>query len=617
MRTYWLPCSHTCLFGCFLLGLLAVTLPLQAQPSGGPYGPLQQIYYVPKDAAHVYYVAPDGKAEAAGTELTQPTTIEAAIAKVVTGDAIILRGGTYRTGDLKLSQGVTMQPYSDEQVVLKGTQVADKWRPLGNGLWRMAWTKLFPAKPLGWWQRDREGKRTPLWLFNNDMVFVDGRPLKAVGWEGAVDENSYYINYDANQVYIGVNPANRLVEITAHDIGLLRTSREANGKPNDNKGPTIRGITFTQYAYRALEVEGKRGAVPPDVEPTDDPIGPADPATIGKEVIGTIMENVTISHCSRVAGYFRGDRFTMRHCLVSDTSTEGVYVIGSADVLLEKNIFRRNNVEQLTGYYPSAVKIFNQSHRVICRDNLVLENPYSNGIWYDVGNVDGMFVNNWVQDCRDGFFFEISKGAIVAGNVFVNCDKGIRVLNSSNVRAYHNTLVNTVASFERNERSATGDHFGWHPATGPDVDKREGHVFVGNLLAADPNFTKPLLRVEQARSQCGKLTRPAVTRVDGNVYIRSGAAASRNLLVWTTAEANNCVVELKTPAELQKLAPEFEAHSQVIPLPLRSVFRSPELAHYELIRSLGDSVPLPPEAQQLLNWPTDKPVSPGAYPSRP
>ena len=28
------------------------------------------------------------------------------------------------------------------------------------------------------------------------------------------------------------------------------------------------------------------------------------------------------------------------------------------------------------------------------------------------GNVDGVFVNNWVQDCLDGFFFEISKGAI-------------------------------------------------------------------------------------------------------------------------------------------------------------------------------------------------------------
>ena len=67
---------------------------LHAQPSGGPYGPMDRRYEVPK-AAHVYYVSADGKADAGGT-LDQPTTIESAIDRVVTGDAIILRGGVYR-----------------------------------------------------------------------------------------------------------------------------------------------------------------------------------------------------------------------------------------------------------------------------------------------------------------------------------------------------------------------------------------------------------------------------------------------------------------------------------------------------------------------------------------
>ena len=148
-------------------------------------------------------------------------------------------------------------------------------------------------------------------------------------------------------------------------------------------------------------------------------------------------------------------------------------MIGSSDVLLERNIFRRNNVEQLTGYYPAAVKIFNQSHRVTVRDNLVIDNPHSNGVWWDVGNHDGVFVNNWVENALVGFFFEISKGATVAGNVFVGCGRGAWALNSANVRIYHNTFVDSVASFERNERSAVGDHFGWHPRTGPDVHERE------------------------------------------------------------------------------------------------------------------------------------------------
>ena len=32
---------------------------------------------------------------------------------------------------------------------------------------------------------------------------------------------------------------------------------------------------------------------------------------------------------------------TFRHCKISDTSTEGLYIIASNDVLLEKNIFTR------------------------------------------------------------------------------------------------------------------------------------------------------------------------------------------------------------------------------------------------------------------------------------
>jgi hypothetical protein len=586
----------------------------RAQPSGGPYGPIPQSYPLPK-AAHVYFVAPDGRAEASGNALAEPTTLEAAIERVVTGDAVVLRGGTYRTGGLMLSQGVTIQPYLDERPVLKGTLVATKWEALPNKVWRTAWTTLFPAKPLGWWRREREGMRTPLHRFNNDMVFVDGELLRSAGWEGELDAHSFYVDYDAGQVYVGSDPTKRLVEITAFDGALVRTSQPAHGKANDHKGPLIRGITFTQYARRAIEIEGKR-SFGPNEEPTDEPLGPADPATFGKEVVGTTLENVTISYCSRVAGYFRGDSLTVRQSLVSDTGTEGVYVIGSSDVLLEKNIFRRNNVEELTGYYPAAVKIFNQSRRVTCRDNLVIDNPHSNGIWYDVGDVDGVFVDNWVEGAIDGFFFEISKGATVAGNVFVGCDKGIRVLNSSNVHAYHNTLVDSVASFERNERSASGDHFGWHPRTGPDVDQREGHVFVGNLLVASESFRRPLLRAEQPQSLCGRLTRPQLAQLDGNVYVRP-EVTGQPLIVWGPAPGERCLAELGSLDELRRLQPAFEARGRSLAGDAAAVFRSPQLRRYDLahlLPGLASADDVPADVAKLLGWPAAQPRAPGAYP---
>jgi hypothetical protein len=326
---------------------------------------------------------------------------------------------------------------------------------------------------------------------------------------------------------------------------------------------------------------------------------------------------VTISFCSRVGGYFRGDGLVLRNSLISDTSTEGFYVIGSSDVLLERNIFRRNNVEQLTGYYPAAVKIFNQSHRVTVRDNLVTDNTHSNGVWWDVGNRDAVFLNNWVENAQIGFFFEISKGATVAGNVFVNCGRGAWVLNSRDARVYHNTFVDSVASFERNARSATGDHFAWHPATGPDVGEREGHVFVANLLVASDSFRNPLLRFDQPQSLCEQLARSQATEVDANLYVRG--AGEGPLVAWSPVAGEKCLVELDTLDALRKLQPGFERRGKFLSGPGLAIFRSPELRRFDVAQPLPVSLTLadlPAEVRRLLGWPEKGATIPGAYQPR-
>ncbi len=608
---------------CVVLSTCVNIVPASCQPSGGPYGPIRQTYELPTKAGTIYYVAVDGRTEHSGETLAKPTTLETAIARARTGDAIVMRGGTYRTGNLRLNQGITIQPYADEQPVLKGTLIAATWENLGNGLWTTKWSRLYPQKPADWWRRNREGKKTPMWRFNNDMVFVDGKFLEAVGWEGDVDENSYYIDYDAGVVYIGVDPTDRLVEITAYDLALLRTTGECHGKKSDHKGYVIRGITFTQYAYRALEVEGT------------EPEGLSDESKHGKEVVGTTLENCTISYCSRVAGYFRGDHLTIRHCRVSDTSTEGVYVIASNDVLLERNVFTRNNIENITGYYPAAVKIFNQSYRVTCRDNLVTELSNSNGIWYDVGNVDGVFVNNWIEDVGrvnttipinqlwpsdNGFFFEISKGAICAGNVFVNCDHGLLVLNASDVQIYQNTFVNSMACIGRNARSAAGDHFGWHPSTGPDVDKREDHVFVNNLLVGDRDFGRPLVFVWQPATLCAQLPNAQLKTLDHNVYVRGAAEARYPLILWSPASNKECQMGFNSLEELRKAYPECEANSRYYPGYTEPLFKSIETGNYRVVTTfpgLPSGRRLPAEISTLLGQSRNNGVYIGAYPPAP
>jgi hypothetical protein len=590
-----------------------------AQPSGGPYGPVACTYEIPAVATAVYYVSPEGKPQESGKSLDAPTSIEAAIQKAVTGDVIILRGGTYRTGDLLFNQGITIQPYKDEKPVLKGTLVASKWTSLSDKVWVTDWDKLFPSAPLDWWSFNHNILQTPLFRFNNDMVFVDGKFLQSAGYEADVDANSYYIDYTRKKVYIGVNPANKLIEITAFNNAMIRTIKDCNGKKSDGIGPKIKGITFTQYAYRAIELEGKEAE---KLEGEDEH---------GKDVIGSLFENCTISYCSRVAGYFRGDKMIFRNCKISDTSTEGLYIISSNDVLLERNIFTRNNIENITGYFPAAVKIFDQCYRVTCNDNLIIDHPNSNGIWYDVGNVDGVFTNNWVQNVgmtdfsvvtnrlwpsQNGFFFEISKGVICAGNVFVNCDHGMMILNSCNAKIYQNTFVNSIACIGRDGRSAQGDHFGWHPSTGPDVDQRIGHYFVNNLLVSDENFNRPLMMVWQPNSLCTKLNQPPFEQFDNNVYMSNENAPKSPLLYFSPIPGDSCQLAGYNVAELQKYYPTYNK-SGVEKKLANSPFVNPLLGNYHLFQPsqfAGNAAKLPEKISTLLKLSKKQQPYIGAYP---
>ena len=118
----------------------------------------------------------------------------------------------------------------------------------------------------------------------------------------------------------------------------------------------------------------------------------------------------------------------------------------------------------------------------------------------------------------------------------------------------------------------------------------------------------------------GKLTKPQVTQLDGNVYVRNEAAGPAALLFWSPLEADNGMAEFKTLEEFQRLHPQFEAHSKVVTSSLGALFKSPDLSRYELIQDISlpaSATPLPDEVRQLLGWQKQEAIVPGAYTSRP
>ncbi|MCB0744546.1 MAG: right-handed parallel beta-helix repeat-containing protein, partial [Ignavibacteriae bacterium] len=285
--------------------------------------------------------------------------------------------------------------------------------------------------------------------------------------------------------------------------------------------------------------------------------------------------------------------------------------------------------EQITGYYPAAVKIFNQTHRVTCNDNLVIEQPYSNGIWYDVGNVDGVFTNNWIEGVgftntevnknqvwpsQNGFFFEISKGAVCVGNVFVNCDHGVMILNSSNVSVYNNTFVNSLAVIGRNERSAQGDHFGWHPSTGPDVHERIGHIFVNNLLMGDENYTRPLMYVWQPNLLCESVTDQPLKEFDNNIFVKNSSTQNSPIVYWSPTKGENCQATFNNLDDMKKALPQFSKRSEYYENYNGPLFKGIQLNNFELLKEFSgafNGVELPSSINKLFK----KPVNfVGAYP---
>jgi hypothetical protein len=193
------------------------------------------------------------------------------------------------------------------------------------------------------------------------------------------------------------------------------------------------------------------------------------------------------------------------------------------------------------------------------------------------------------------------------------------VLNSSNVQIYNNTLINSRVCIGRTERVSAGDVFGWHASSGPDLDKRDGHIFVNNLLYRDENYDRPLLMVWQPAVLCKQLNKPLVKQLDYNMYVRR-VTSPDPLLLWSPAPNENCQQFFTSPQELQQSYPEFETHSRYFAGYTSQLFKCSELGNYELLKSFPGAAAatvIPAEISNVLGQTQKNLRYVGAYPPLP
>ena len=158
------------------------------------------------------------------------------------------------------------------------------------------------------------------------------------------------------------------------------------------------------------------------------------------------------------------------------------------------------------------------------------------------------------------------------------------------------------------------------PSTGPAVEKRDGHLFVNNLLTGGSGFTRPLLFVWQPASLCGRLPRPMLGRLDGNAYVRREGGTGDPLILWSPAPGAVCQAAFATHADFHVSHPELGARDREYAAYGGPLFKSPELGDYHLLSAFPGArigMDRPAEVSALLSPQARDDRFVGAYPVLP
>ena len=438
--------------------------------------------YPPPEGA--YFVAPDGNDANDGRTIDTPLrTLGQAIAvtRMAPGATIVLRGGTYReglspaapAGPHRFSHRLTIQPYRQEKVWLKGSDVVTGWVQDGTAWRHDGWTARFClTQPTG---ADRFCKNPE--LFNPaypmagapDMVFIGGQPVRQVGSRAEVVPGTFFVDYATSALFLGDDPNGAEVEASARDVALHFVTGPADGT-------VIQGLGFAHYAANENPSNSRGGAVLANAR-------------------GWVFENNTVAWTNSVGLYsVAGD--SARPSLVGGNlftrnGYMGARLTLSHGLVITGNRFTFNNQEGLhdpdgSASGASGTKV-TRSDDVRVEDN-IFENNDGTGFWCDLDCRSVTIVRNITRDNRrNGISFEVSNDAIIASNLAVGngawaggssaLTAGIKLAGSQNVRVYNNTLYRNLEGIQVR------------------ADPREpttGVALVNNLFSESARSTTPL-----------------------------------------------------------------------------------------------------------------------------
>jgi len=331
--------------------------------------------------------------------------IQAAVDAHPPGTTYILQAGTYRMQSIVPKNGDVFDGKS--AAILNGSRLLAVFERKGN-----VWVASDQTQK-GYVLETRTCQRGFPRCSRPEDLFVDDKPLRHVDSMYEVTRGAWYFDYRKNKVYLGDDPAGKMVE-----IGV--TPRAFGGEASN---VIVRNLTVEKYAAPHSAIDATSGNA-------------------------WIVENnlVRLNHSLAVdAG---PNSKIIRNKLVQN-GQQG-YGAGGKNFLFEGNEIANNNYAGVDFEWEAGGgKATEIPDGAVIRGNCVHGND-GPGIWADE-NVRGLIIENNVvfDNSANGIMYEISYDGIIRNNLVANNGKKkfgwfwgpqILVAGSSNVQVYGNRI---------------------------------------------------------------------------------------------------------------------------------------------------------------------------------
>jgi parallel beta-helix repeat protein len=423
------------------------------------------------DAATVWHVSTQGSDRADGSAGSPLRSINEAVARAASGDAIEIRGGVYRESVQIFRKALDVRSAPGERAILDGSVPVAGWTRGPRGWYVDGWTEEFQIDAGPMVRPDYPAAGHP------EQLFIGGEPLTQAVGNDVWGAGHFFHATGADRMWIADDPAGRQVAISNRSWGIYF---------NEAHGSSLTNVTVRRFATERRHIAAVRAYA-------DD----------------LVLDGVVAEDNAAIGISVMGDRVTVRNGRASDNGYIGVHADRATDLLIDTMSVVGNNRAGFDPFHSAAGIKTTTSTGVVVRNSDVSWN-HGPGIWSDVSSRDAVIVSNLTEhNHRSGIEVELTDGVLIAGNTSLdNGESGIWVLESQNAEVWNNAAFDNVWQIKVEE--------------GPRRDVTSVTVR-NNLLGSMRGGAEALLDVNdwtQNRS-AGQM---GVT-ADHNVYWRSAAGA--------------------------------------------------------------------------------------------